>query len=352
MNTVTDCGVGVFGGVDTHRDFHVVAATDRVGTVLGTETFAATGPGYRRLVEWLGSLGRLEVVGVEGTGSWGAGLARFLTGRGVRVVEVIRANRQARRRYGKSDVTDAVSAARAVLNGEAHGTPRGGEGPVEALRLLKVARRSAKRQQVAVANQIHAVVVTCPEELRADLRDLTVKKIVAKTAGYRPGDVAEPYQAAKYTLRTLARRWQYLRDELADLDRHVTPLTETIAPPGLLAEVGIGPIIASDLLVTAGTNPDRVHSDAAFAALCGVSAVDASSGLQQRHRLNRGGDRQANAALHRAVIVRLRYHQETRDYMTRRLTEGKTRRETVRCLKRHLARRVHKLLTQQTPRHL
>lgn len=344
MSTMPDPVVYVTGGVDTHRDTHTAAAVDHLGGVLGTATFATDAAGYRRLLGWLESYGTVTAVGVEGTGSWGAGLARHLTDAGVEVREVTRPNRQHRRRHGKSDATDAVSAARSVVSGDADGTPRGGTGPVESLRLLKVARNSAIKQQGATTNQIHSVVTTAPEELRATLKGKTLPQIVKTAANYRPGDPTDPHQAAKITLRALARRYANLKTEIKDLDSHIRPLVEATAPD-LLNEIGIGIQTTADLIITAGTNPHRLHKEASFAALCGASPVDASSGLQQRHRLNRGGDRQANAALHRIIIVRLRYHQPTRDYMTRRLAQGKTKKEIIRSLKRALPRHIYRQLT-------
>ena len=344
MSTMPDPVVYVTGGVDTHRDSHTAAAVDHLGGVLGTATFATDAAGYRRLLGWLESFGKVAAVGVEGTGSWGAGLSRYLIDAGIEVKEVIRPNRQHRRRHGKSDATDAISAARSVISGDAAGSPRGGTGPVESLRLLKVARNSAIKQQGATRNQIHAVVATAPEELRATLKGKTISQIVKTAAKYRPGDPTDPHQAAKITLRALAGRFTNLKTEIKDLDTHIRPLVETAAHD-LLNEVGLGIQTTADLIITAGTNPHRLNQEASFAALCGTSPIDASSGLQQRHRLNRGGDRQANAALHRIIIVRLRYHQPTRDYMTRRLTEGKTKKEIIRCLKRALARHIYKQLT-------
>jgi len=342
-----DSVIDVVGGVDTHRDFHVAAAMDGVGKVLGTAEFAATRQGYRDLLVWLGGWGTVRRVGVEGTGSWGAGLSRFLTAAGIEVTEVIRPNRQTRRRYGKSDTTDAIAAGRAVLSGEASGRPRGGVGPVESIRLLKIARRSAIKQRTSVANQIHAVITTAPDELRHTLRGATTTTIVARVTRYRPGDPTDPLQAAKLTLKALGSRYQYLTTEITDLDTHLTPLVEDTAPATLLQMCGVGTQTAADLLLTAGSNPHRITSEASFAGLCGVSPVDASSGTQQRHRLNRGGDRQANAALYRIVIVRLRYHQPTRAYMTRRLAQGRTKPEIIRCLKRYLARDIWTILTHQ-----
>jgi transposase len=349
MDTMPQIPGDVTVGVDTHRDSHTAAVLDAQGRLLGTAAFPTTPAGYRRLIEWAGGWGTVTAAGVEGTGSWGAGLTRHLQETGITVIEVIRPNRQHRRRHGKSDTTDAVAAARAVQSGEASGTPRGG-GATESLRMLRVARNSARKAKTQVANQIKAVVVTGPAELRQELRDRPTTELAKLVARFRPGpDLADPSTAAKTALQALGRHWLFLDTQIGELTAQIADLTTATAPPALLDEKGIGPIVAADLLITHGTNPDRIGSAAAFAALCGSSPVDMSSGQQLRHRLNRGGDRQANAALYRAVIVRLRYHQPTRDYMQRRLAQGKTKKEVIRCLKRSLARKVYKILRDHQP---
>ncbi len=349
MSTMPDPPVFVTAGVDTHRDSHTVAVLDGVGALLGTASFETTTTGYRRLLAWVESFGTVGAVGVEGTGSYGAGVTRHLQAVGVEVREVNRGNRQHRRRHGKSDPADALAAARAVLNGEASGAPRGGTGVVESLRVIGIARTSAMKQRSMVANQIKALVVTAPDELRSSLRDLTTAALAARAARYRPGNPTDPTQATKLALRALSKRWIALTEEITELDTHLEPVVEETAPAGLMEETGIGTQIAADLLVTAGSNPQRMRNGASFAALCGTSPVDASTGRQERHRLNRGGDRRANAALYRAVIVRLRYHQPTRDYMAKRLAEGKTKKEVIRCLKRALAGTVYQHLTHPQP---
>ena len=341
MTTMTDADSVVIVGVDTHHRFHVAAVMDGTGGVLATATFAASGPGYRQLLGWASSFGRVDRVGVEGTGAWGKGLARFLTGHDVPVIEVIRPNRQLRRRYGKSDVTDAVAAGRAVLSGEASGTPRG-EGPVEALRMLRIARRSAVAHRTRVINQMRAIIVTCPDPLRERLDPLGNRQLIDTCVRFRPDNgVTDPGVAARHSLKRLARQHVQLTADVDELTGLISSIVDSYAPQPMLEMVGIGPIVAADLLITWGSNPDRVRSEAAFAALCGVSAVDASSGQNIRHRLNRGGDRQANAALHRIVLVRLRYHPETRAYMQRRIEQGRTKREVIRCLKRYAARNLY-----------
>lgn len=340
---------GFYAGVDTHLDQHTVAVTDSVGTVQATAGFEATPIGYQQIRRWICSFGEIIAVGVEGTGAYGAGLSRYLAEHDLVVCEVIRPNRQHRRRHGKSDESDAIAAARAVISGEAAGRPRGGTGPVESLRALRTARNSAIKHRTAVANQLHALIATAPEPLRTHLRVLNIPQVVARARRYHtPTDPTDPTAGTKAALRSLARRWNALTNEISELDELITPLVAATSRPGLLAEPGVGTNTAATLIITVGSNPERIRSEAAFAALCGVSPVDASSGLQQRHRLNRGGDRQANAALHQIVIVRLRYHQPTRDYMTRRLQEGKTKKEIIRCLKRHLARQLYQHLKPTT----
>ena len=344
MITMTE----VFAGVDTHSDAHTVAVVDRLGAVLAAGQFPATVSGYQQLSDWIAGYGTVLRVGVEGTGSYGAGLTRHLLAAGCDVREVTRPNRQHRRRYGKSDPADAVAAARAVAGETATGTPRCVDGPIEAVRNLKLARRSAVQARTRILNQIHALIVTAPNQLRDRLDGQPIRRILDSITGYQPTDVTTPEDGFLTALAALAAIHTTLTDQINQLTRALDHAVTTAAPTELFDICGIGTIVAADLIVTAGANPDRLHSEAAFAALCGVSAVDASSGKQQRHRLNRGGDRQANSALYRAVIVALRYDQATRDYMTRRLAQGKTKRETIRTLKRFLARRVYRILTTNT----
>jgi transposase len=345
MTTMAENERCVTGGVDTHKDEHVAAALDEVGRVLGTESFPATPAGYRQLWHWLRAFGEVVAVGVEGTGSWGAGLARGLAAEGVSVIEVSRPNRQHRRRHGKSDPADAIGAARAVLAGEATGIPKSQTGAVEAIRLLRVARRSAVKARTQAANQLHAVVDTAPAELRQRLGSVNTEQLVAVTARFHRCHPATPPAAARLTLRTLARRWQDLDDEITMLDAHLDELTADTAPT-LRAINGVGPHNAATLLAAAGDNPDRLRSAASFAALCGTSPIDASSGRQQRHRLNRGGDRQANCALYFIVMSRLRWHQPTKNYMARRVAEGRTSKEVIRCPKRYVAIEVHRAISR------
>ena len=333
----------ILGGVDTHKDVHVAAVIDDVGRILGTASFPATGPGYRQLSVWLRGFGEVIAVGVEGCGSWGAGLARSLAARGVRVVEVNRPNRQNRRRRGKSDTVDAEAAARAVLAGDATVTPKTGTGPIEALRQLRVARGGAMKARTAAANQLHSLIDTAPDSVRAQLRALTFKKKVGLAVSWRPRNATTPEGASRYALASVARRWRDLAGEIGEHDARIKVILDDVAA-SLLAVHGVGPDTAGQLLVTAGDNPDRLHHEGSYAALCGSSPVEVSSGKTNRHRLNRGGDRHANSALWRIVIVRMTSHQPTKDYIARRTTEGLSKPEIIRCLKRYVARELFRHL--------
>ena len=331
------------GGVDTHADAHVAAAVNHVGGLLGVEAFATTHIGYRQLVAWLRNFGELTLVGVEGTGSYGVGLARYLSRAGVNVVEVDRPNRQTRHRQGKSDPVDAVAAARAALSGSATGSPKSRDGNVEAIRVLMIARRSAVDTRIETLNQLRHVVFTATPEIRAKFTGLTAISLANKARSLkpRPGDTVR--YTTLVTIRALGQRVQYLREETKRLNRLLRPLIRQTAP-GLLEVYGVGYDTAAKLLVAAGDNPQRLRSEAAWAHLCGVAPIPASSGKTTRHRLNRGGNRQANSALYHIVITRMRHHQPTRDYVARRLTEGKTMGEIARILKRYAARQVFKHL--------
>lgn len=319
MTTIAQVDVEVIGGVDTHKDTHTAAAVDRAGRLLGSAQFPTTAAGYAALLSWLTGLGRLVLVGVEGTGVYGAGLARYLCARDVRLVEVDRPDRKARRWQGKSDPVDAEAAARAALAARATGVPKQRDGRVEALRNLRVARRCAVTHRADMQRRMHAVIITAPEPLRQQLRDLSPARLIQTCAAKRPraDQAADPAVAATITLRQLARRHQQLTTDIADLDALIAPLVEAINP-ALLATHGVGTETAGQLIVTAGDNPERLRSEAAFAMLCGVAPLPASSGKTHRHRLNRGGDRHANCALWRIVITRLATDPRTRNYRDRR----------------------------------
>jgi len=314
---------------------------------LGTASFATTPAGYRELVEWFASLGTVVLLGVEGTGSYGAGLTRHLLELGIAVVEVDRPNRQRRRRVGKSDTHDAISAARAAFAGDALGAPKQRDGNVEAIRVLRLARSSAKRDRTRALNQMRALVTTAPDELRSQLRALSIPRLVRAAAGFRPAGRTDVTNANRVALKSLARRVLELDDEIEMLDELLAPLVAETAPE-MLTRVGVGTDTAGALLVAAGENSSRIRNERSFARLCGAAPLDASTGKQQRHRLNRGGDRQANSALWRIVITRLSYDPATRRYLQRRCAEGKTKTEAIRCLKRYIARELYACLPPET----
>lgn len=290
MTSIARTEVVVTGGVDTHQDLHLAAALDALGRVLGTASFSTTPVGYRGLLSWLRQHGRVDKVGVEGTGSYGTALARVLAGAGLTVIEVARPNRQVRRRYGKTDVIDAIAAARAVLSGEASGVPKSRDGPVEALRTLKAVQRSGNKARTQALNQIHQLLVTAPEQLRAKLCPLGRKDLLATCTVFRvvPEDDSLPTMT-RLALGELAQRIGHLDSQLALVSERLARITHAVAPE-LLAIRGIGPDVASTLLITVGDNPQRMTSEASFAALCGSNPIPASSGKTSRHRLNRGGD--------------------------------------------------------------
>ena len=350
MNSMTDLPDNVTGGVDTHADIHVAAAVCSTShRLLDTETFETTPAGYVKLLAWLMSFGLLDAVGIEGTGTYGAGLARFLTAEGVTLIEVDRPDRAARRQHGKSDPVDAEAAARAVLSGRATGTPKTRDGIIEAIRVHQVVYRSAVRDRTAATNQFHAIVVSAPADIREDLQQMPLKQRFERARRWRDrtgDDVAR--RATRHALRELAQRIGLLNDQAKRTEAELDVLTDQAAP-ALRDLVGVGIHTAARLLVTAGDNPERLHSEAAFAHLCGVAPIRASSGKTNRHRLNRGGDRSANHALWTIVMSRRTCDQRTIAYVARRTAEGLSTREIARCLKRYIAREVHRAITRPLP---
>lgn len=342
----------VIGGVDTHGHTHHGAAIDAAtGKLFDDREFPATPKGYRLLLAWLRSFGAVVKVGVEGTGSYGAGLLRYLSSEQITVIEVARPNRQQRRLQGKSDPLDAIAAARAVLAETATTVPKPRDGAVEAIRLIRTTRRSATKARRAAIAQINGLLFGAPDDLRTQLAGLNRAALVARCAALRPaahGNLKDPAVVAKAMLRRLGRRIHALDTEIADANAQLADLI-TATAPALLAVFGVGTEAAGQLLTTAGQNPHRLHSEAALARLCGVAPIPASSGTTTRHRLHRGGDRQANSAIHMIIINRLRWHQPTKDYMERRRTEQKTKKEIIRCLKRAVVRELYTALKTDLP---
>lgn len=348
----------VIGGVDTHKNTHYAAAVDDQGRFLGHREFPANDRGYQQLLTWMLEHGDLVAIGVESTGSFGATLTRFLSARAIRVVEVNRPNRLARRMDGKSDRLDAEQIARAVLGQTSTATPKAKSGMVEVIRTLRVTRSSAVKARTATFNTLWGVMIGAPSPLRDDLVVLSKKTLVNRCLRLRPesddllGLAADPDRlllaGIKTALRDLARRWKQLDDEVRTLNKQIEALVRTAAPE-LVELHGVGVEIAGQFLVTAGDNAERIRNEAAFAKLCGVAPQPASSGRTTgRHRLSRGGDRAANSALYIVTIVRMRHHQPTRDYVERRTAEGLSKREIIRCLKRYIAREIYKNLPAPT----
>ena len=321
-------------GVDTHKDVHVAAVITVLGASLSHRDFPTTAAGYRQLLSWARSFGVLRRAGVECTGSYGAALARVLRREGVQVIEVNQPDRVGRRKHGKTDAVDADAAARAVLSGRATATPKTGEGPVADMRVLRLAKESAVKARTQAMNQLKAVMLAADPELRESMARLTNSALISKCVDLPDGD-----DQVVFTLRLLATRVRQLTVEVKELTRRLTRSVRSCRPQ-LLELVGVGPDSAAALLIAAGDNPDRLADEACFAALCGVSPVEQSSGKTQRRRLNRGGDRQANAALYRIVQSRLRWDERTQAYLRRRTTQGLSRREIIRCLKRYVAREL------------
>ena len=315
------------------------------GGVLGVESFLTTAAGFEELTEWLESFGPLERVGVEGTGAYGAGLARHLRRQGVEVIEVDRPNRQLRRMQGKSDTVDAVEAGRAVLSGRASGIAKTADGNTEAMRALLIAKRSIRESRITYLNQIRHLGFCGPDALREQFRHVPKTTLARQAAALRPrrgGDVVT--FATKTAMRSLGRRVQDADADARMIDKLLRELVEATAP-SLLELYGCGVDTAAILLVAAGDNPDRIRNEAAWAHLCGVAPLPATSGkVVDRHRLNRGGNRQANHALWRIVFTRIASEERTQHYVERRLAEGRSRAEIIRILKRYVARETFKHL--------
>jgi len=337
---------GLVAGVDTHKNTHHVAILDHVGRPVADREFRADGRGYAQIIAFLREHGEVDRVGVEGTGSYGAGLTRALTAAGVSVVEVARQDRRARRLRGKSDPLDAYQAAVTVLADTNTAIPKTGDGAVESMRILLGERRSAAKARAQAMNQIHALLITAPELVRQAFRALSGQRLIRALAKTRPGTSAsaDPEVVARQTLRRLAVRYLTMQAEIDLIEQQLDALIRQVNP-ALLSLSGVGPVTAATLLVAAGDNPERLATRASFAALAGVAPIPASSGQRTRHRLSRGGNRHANAALHRIVLLRMRHREpRTMAYFERRRAEQLTDRDIMRCLKRHIANEIYAIL--------
>ena len=336
----------IVGGVDTHKDLHVAAVVDEVDRVLASQCFATTRHGYKQMLAWMRTFGSLQRVGIEATGSYGAGLLRYMQKAGVEVLEVTTPDKHDRRKRGKNDDLDAQNAAHA---GKRTVTPKSRDGMIESLRVLKACRKTAVAARRVALQMIQNTIVCAPDELRETLRKMTRMQLIRTLAAWRPDltDYRNVASAYRITLKSLGRRYLDLHDEIADLDTMIVAIVDELAP-ALVARNSIGHETAAQLLLTAGDNVQRLRSEASFAALCGVSPVPASSGKTTRHRLSRGGDRAANSALHIIAIGRLRTDPRTQTYVAKRITEGHSKLEAIRCLKRYIAREVFSLIKQRS----
>ena len=336
-------------GVDTHRDEHVLAViTAPAGAVVAGVAVRADGRGYRATLSFAARYapGR-RAWAIEGTGSYGAGLTRYLAERGETVLEVSRTPRAERRLRGKDDALDAARTARAALASDTVALPRAGARR-EALRLLLTTRRSAVDVRREALSQLRGVIVTAPDRLRDELRGLPAKKLLERCSRLRRSSSADADElATRLVLRSLARRIAAATLEADQLERELLGHVRALAP-ALLDEPGVGPVVAAQLIV-AWSHPGRLRSEACFARLAGVAPVPATSGQTRRHRLSRGGDCQLNRALHTIVLHRRQHDQTTKDYIAKRIAEGKSRRDATRLLKRYLARHFYRLLQNQEP---
>lgn len=339
-HVVTPSPTSVIVGVDTHKYVHVAVAIDRLGTRLGACSVSADRAGYAELVTWARALGPIEAFGIEGTGSYGVGLASHVRRQALRVVEVSHCDRRKRRNLGKSDTLDAETAARSVLAGLATAVPKSADGAAEMVRQIKIARDTAVKAKSAAIIALKTLLVNAPGELREALEPLTDRKLIDRCAGLRPGSIDDVTASTKHALRALATRWHALTSEIDAHDDALDTITQA-AVPTLRDAFGIGADSAAEMMIVAGDNPTRLRSEAAFAKLCGACPIPASSGVTNRHRLFRGGHRQANAALYRIATVRMRWHAPTMAYVARRIAQGLSKKDIIRCLKRFIAREIY-----------
>ncbi|MDR2620570.1 MAG: IS110 family transposase [Propionibacteriaceae bacterium] len=337
-------------GVDTHKYFHVAVVLNNIGGRLSSIVVSTDKAGFQQLLDWATSFGTVFKFGIEGTSSYGKTLTSFLRNRGYQVIEAARPERRLRRGNGKTDAADAEAAARGILSGTASAIPKSHDGYVEMLRELKVAYSSAVKMRTQTFLRIDGLLVGAPEELRNKTLGLSNKQVAQVCAGLRPPvKLQTPQDALKCALKTLGQLWLTLNKETNNLSKHISGLTQQIAPQ-LLDLVGIGPDTAAEILIVFGDNLERIKSEAAFAKLAGVAPIPTGSGLTAgKHRINHGGYRQLNAALYRAAITRLHYYQPSINYAAKRSTEGKTRKDIIRCIKRYIARDIWKTLHPHQP---
>lgn len=336
-------------GVDTHKSNHIAVAINTQGVRLGGFTVPTTRQGYRDLEAWASEFGSIRAFGIEGTGSYGAGLSRDLQAKGHMVLDVMRPNRQHRYLHGKSDSLDAESAARSVLNGQASALAKTQAGSSEMIRHIKIARDSAVKARSQAMITLKTLIINAPADLRDTLDGIKGRTaLVRHIAALRPGEITTPTASAKVSMRAIARRWLTLHEEIQAHEQELERMAREKAPE-LMKSHGISTLTVADMLILVGDNPQRIRSEAALAKICGVCPIPASSGKTNRMRLNRSGNRQANAALYRVAIVRMRDDETTKAYAARRTAEGKTRRDIVRCVKRYIVREIYRHLCAPIP---
>jgi transposase len=331
-------------GIDTHKATHVAVAIDTQGVRLAALSIPATSKGYLELERWSCGIGQVQAFGIEGTGSYGAGLSRSLLAQGHHVVEVTRPNRQLRYTQGKTDSLDAEGAARSVLSGQANARPKTQTGSSEMIRHMKIARDTAVKSRSQAMVTLKTLIINAPADLREVLDQIRGKiALIRHIAAFRPGEILNTLASAKAAMRALARRWLLLHEEILGHDKELERLV-TKRAPDLMKSHGIATLTVAEMLILVGDDPTRIRSEGAFAKLCGVCPIPASSGKTHRFRLNRGGNRQANAALYRVAIVRMRSHEPTLAYIKKRTNDGKSKSEIIRCLKRYIVREIYSQL--------
>lgn len=345
MDTIDTARSGhVVIGVDTHKYIHVAAVMDSIGGILTTLKIATDVAGYNQLLEWAAGFGKTIAFGIEGTGSYGAGLTSFLRRNDHKVIEVSRPDRRLRRLNGKSTRWMLRTLPEGVLAGFATATPKSADGAVEMIRQLKVAHDTAVKDRTGAMITLKAMLIHASEDLRRETAGKTQKMIARHCAVLRPRGLNTPEDANRHVLRSIAKRWMTFNDEIIELEEMIKDLVAQRAPH-LLERFRIGVDTAAEILIVAGDNPERIRNEAAFAKLAGISPIPAGSGMTSgKHRINQGGHRQLNAAIYRTVIVRMRFHEPTIAYVARRTAEGKSKRDIIRCLKRYVIREVYHLV--------
>lgn len=337
----------VYAGIDTHKENHALCLVDQFGRKISGEIYPANKEGYAMIAKAIGEPKNCGGVGIEGTMSYGSGIYKYLQSKGYKVFEILGPKVDRHKcGVGKSDLIDAERAAQMALKGQNIYSPKSADGWVEALRALHITRNTYVKITTSITNIVKSLLVTAPNDIRDEFASIkNVKNMMASLSEKREvEDVVE--QALFSALQSLALTWIDANKKADELEEEMRVILEEHAPALLVIE-GCGTLTSAQLAITAGDNPRRMKNKNAFAALCGVSPVPASTGdngRPKRYRLNRGGDRHANCALYRIVKSRLAYDEQTKAYVEKRKSEGKTKKEIIRCLKRYVANEVYRAL--------